>query len=278
MSFLRTCRILSIDILAGVLAGFAFAVTLLESSVPGLVPVFICSAVWLVYTLDHLGDAYYLGSEAVKPVYRWHWRNRKKLLYTVAVLAGASLVASLIWLPFLVIYCGIMGTGILSIYMLLHSRPAFKKRYLFKEIWIAVIYTTGVWGFPYLYRGKSLDITLILLILSFFLLVLVNVLSYSRYEIEVDREEKLSTLATRFGEKACRNMIFCLLLISMVLLSLCIYLSVNEFIRPWAALILIMMCIILGEIHLKPEYFRRNAWFGILADGIFILPGAIALL
>ena len=38
-----------------------------------------------------------------------------------------------------------------------------------------------------------------------------------------------------------------------------------------------VMGIILGEINLKPGYYSRNARFGMLADGVFILPVAIAM-
>ena len=92
--FFGRARLLSFDILLGVLAGYLFACTLLESNVPTLVPVILCLVVWMVYTLDHLGDAYFLGDRAVKAVYKWHRQNRKHLLYAVAILACSCLPAS----------------------------------------------------------------------------------------------------------------------------------------------------------------------------------------
>lgn len=64
---------LSLDILLGVFCSYLFAASLLKSDAPSLVPVILCIAVWLLYTLDHLADAHHLGERAIKPVYKcWY--------------------------------------------------------------------------------------------------------------------------------------------------------------------------------------------------------------
>ncbi len=267
---------LSIDILLGVSSSYLFARVLLKSDLPVLVPLILCIAVWLIYTLDHLSDAYFLGKRALKPVYIWHWKRRRILLVFSTVLAASAFLLSFLYLPVKVLYAGLAGSGFLLLYGLFQSLPISRGRYFFKELWVGGIYTLGVWGLPILFRGVRADPAVILILAAFFCLVMVNVLSYSLFEMPLDRQENLPTLAVRYGNRFCRNLIRGFLIMAVILVLVCMIIS--DTVRLKAAGILLVMSILLGIIHIFPGYFGRNDRFGRLADAVFILPAMIVLL
>ncbi len=218
---------LSMDILLGVFCSYLFAASLLKSDAPSLVPVILCIAVWLLYTLDHLADAHHLGERAIKPVYKWHWKNRRLLFPAAALLFAAGFFLSVVFLPARTIYAGLAGGGIL--------------RYLYKEVWVGLIYTAGVWGLPFLFRGVQPDLSHVFLVPAFLCIVLVNVLSYSWFEFPADSREKLQTLAVWHGTKICGILIRVLLIITVILVITGLYFFHSEPERIIAFVILIVL-------------------------------------
>jgi hypothetical protein len=270
-------RLLSIDILLGVFSSYIFAAVLLESELHILVPMILCLAVWLVYTLDHLSDAYHLGSDALKPVYLWHWKRRRILLGFCAVLVLLAITLSFLYLSPAILLAGLAGTTLLLAYMLVHSLPFRKRRYFFKEFWVGGIYTLGIWGLPVLFRDTAVRPALVLIMASFFCLVMVNVLSYSYFELPLDREESLPTFAVRYGSRRCRIAIVGFLALAVILaLSGLIVGGPGRDLQ--AGGILLLMSVLLAMIQLFPGYFGRNGRFGILADSVFLLPCLILLM
>jgi 4-hydroxybenzoate polyprenyltransferase len=269
--------LLSIDILLGVSCSYLFATVLLESDLPALVPLILCIAVWLIYTLDHLSDAWFLGGRALKPVYAWHWERRRILLVFSAVLAATAVLLSFLYLPAKVLLAGLAGSGFLMLYGLFHSLLANRGRYFFKELWVGGIYTIGVWGLPFLFRGVRADPAIFMILAAFFCLVMVNVLTYSLFELPLDRQENLPTFAVRYGYRSCRNLIRGFLIISLVLSSACLCLHGPATVRIKTAGILLVMSFLLGIIHIFPGYFGKHGRFGRLADAVFILPAVIVL-
>ena len=269
-------RLLSIDILFGVISSYIFAAVLLESELHLLVPLILCLAVWLVYTLDHLSDASYLGTRAVKPVYRWHWEKRRVLLAISAFLFLLALSLSLLYLPPGILLTGLAGAALLTVYLLVHSHPGRRRGYLFKEFWVGGIYTMGIWGLPVLYRNQPVQPVLVLIIISFFCLVMVNVLTYSYFEQATDRKENLPTFAVRFGPRSCRTLITYFLVTGAMLALTGMFLAGRG--RDFrAAGILLLMSLVLSFLYIFPAYFGRKGRFGILADAVFLLPCLIFL-
>ncbi len=271
---------LSIDILLGVLSSYLFAGTLLNSNEPPLIPLILCLSVWLVYTLDHLADASWLGGNSKKPVYIWHLRYRRVLFNIAIFTAVIGGVISFVFLPSRVIFTGIVCGLLLVLYLLLNSLRIFRKRYFFKEVWIAILYAGGIWIFPYFFRLIDPDYKIFLVFSAFFCLVLVNVLSYSFFELPVDLLQGLKTFGVVFGGRACRLLIIVLLIISFSLSLVLIFVSFSVAALSSASsagILLLAMTLIMAMIHLFPDFFGKNERFGIVADGVFILPAGIFL-
>ena len=271
----RIGRILSLDILAGVFCGFTFARIILDSEYPPLTPVILCLSVWLIYTLDHLLDARTLKGISGKPAYRWHY-DMRKILWPILLAAGlATVLLSLAFLPARVLIFGsIMGVFVV-LYTLVHQGLLGSRlTYLFKEGWISIIYTAGIWGVPLLSYGAVPDIPVLLTIIIYLLLVQINVLIYSFFDYHTDCRESQHTLATVYGREITSHLIR-LLILSVLMLIMVACLILVDLSMGKVYVILLSMTAVMGLIIAFPRLFSKNERYGILADGVFLLPGLL---
>jgi hypothetical protein len=274
----RIIRVLSLDILAGVYCGYTFARLILESDCPPVTPAILCLSVWLIYTMDHLLDARSLKENAHKQAYRWHWENRK-IIWPVWLSAGlATIGLSLVFLPARILIFGAITVSLVIMYTLVHQGMIGScKRYLFKEGWISILYTAGVWGVPLLYHGAVPGIPVILAIIIYLLLVLINVLIYSYHDYHRDCQESQQTLATVAGRKTASHVLRLLILSVFTLILVGFFIS-DDTPSGYIYIILICMAAILGLILAFPRVFSQHERYGILADGVFLLPGLLVWL
>jgi hypothetical protein len=271
----RIVRILSLDILAGVFCGYTFARLILDCECQPLTPVILCLTVWLIYTLDHLLDARVLKGKSGKPTYRWHYENRK-ILWPILLAAGLSTaVLSLAFLPARILIFGCIMGGFVVLYtMVQQGMMGFRLTYLFKEGWISIIYTLGIWGVPLLSYGAIPDIPVLLTIIIYLLLVLINVLIYSFFDYHIDGQESQQTLATVSGRRITSHLLR-LLILSALLLIMVAYLIQVDLPMGKVYGILLSMTAVLGLIIAFPRSFSKNERYGILADGVFLIPGLL---
>jgi len=271
----RIVRILSLDILAGVFCGYTFARLLLDCKCPPLTPVILCMTVWMIYTFDHLLDARSLMEKSGKPAYRWHFANRRILLPILLVVGLATVGLSLVFLPARILVFGCIIGGFVVFYVLIHQGVmGWRLTYLFKEGWISILYTAGIWGVPLLSYGAISDIPLLLTIIIYLLLVLINVLIYSYHDCYTDGLEKQQTLATIAGRKFTSHLLR-LLILSVLMLIMAAFLILEGPSMLAVFIILISMTSVLGLIIAFPHFFSKNERYGILADGVFLLPGLL---
>jgi hypothetical protein len=271
-------RILSLDILAGVFCGYHFARLTLDCNCPSLTPLILCLTVWLIYTLDHMLDARDQKENSIKPVYRWHWDQRYALRPLWLLVGLVTIGLSLAYLPGKILLFGGITASLVVIYTIAHQgKPGTHRKYLFKEVWISILYTAGIWGVPLISKGSIHDISVLLTIVIYLVLVLVNVLLYSLYDYNKDRKESQHTLATRFGREATCHLLR-LLIISALILILAAFLISDEQAMMKFYIILLSMTAVLGVILIFPRFFGRHERFGMLADGAFLLPGLLVLI
>ncbi len=271
----RIVRILSLDILAGVFCGYTFARLILDCECPQLTPVILCLTVWLIYTLDHLLDARALKGKSGKPAYRWHYQNRKILRPALLAAGLATVGLSLVFLPLRVLIFGCIMGGLVAFYTLVQQGMSGSRMiYLFKEGWISIIYTAGIWGVPLLYYGAVPDITVLLTIIIYLLLVLINVLIYSYHDYYTDCRESQQTLATVTGRKTTSHLLR-LLILSVLMLIIVAFLILDDQSMWKVNIILLSMTTLMGLIIAFPRFFSKNVRYGIMADAVFFLPGLL---
>jgi len=200
----------------------------------------------------------------------------RKILWPILLATGlATLFLSLAFLPARILIFGSIMGGYVVLYMLVHHR-LFRSHltYLFKEGWISIIYTLGIWGVPLLSYGAMPNIPVLLTIIIYLFLVLINVLMYSFFDYFIDGQESQLTLATVSGRRITSHLLR-LLFLSALLVILVAYLILVDKEMEKVYVILLSMTAVLGLIFAFPSYFSKNERYGILADGVFLIPGLL---
>lgn len=264
----RFMRILSLDVALGSVVlsnsvAYAFRIEL-----PASISVALFIAVWLIYTFDHLMDAGRLPERASMPRHQFHQNYRKIIIVMMLVTFGIG-AFNLLFVPMITLIFGFLVLLIVLIYFVLSWKM---KIFMIKELFIASVYTSGVFLGP-----ASLGITnltvLLHLVFQVFVLALLNLLVFSYYEMSKDKQDGQYSWAIRFGQQATRvhmNIVFVILALLQII-SL-IFLSAH-FAR-FQSLFLVMSAV-LFLIFRREIFFSKHERYRSLGDLIFFLPGLI---
>ena len=103
-------------------------------------------------------------------------------------------------------------------------------------------------------------------VVSFFILVVLNLLIFSWFERESDHHEGQPSFAVRLGSDNTKRIIILFFGLLAILLAVTIY------INQVYGFILLTMGTALAIIFLFPSYFKSHDRYRIIGDGIFILP------
>ncbi|MCK4856200.1 MAG: hypothetical protein KAT31_18100, partial [Bacteroidales bacterium] len=190
--------------------------------------------------------------------------------------AGLATVGlSLVYLPLRILIPGCIMAGLVVFYTLAHQGMlGSRMTYLFKEGWISIIYTVGIWGVPLLSYGAVPDIPVLLTIIIYLLLVLINVLIYSYHDYHTDCQESQQTLATVYGRKITFHLLR-LLILSVLMLIMSAFLILDDQAMGKVYIILLSMTTLMGLIIAFPRLFSKNERYDFLADAVFFLPGLL---
>lgn len=268
LKFYRWLNILSIDVAIGaIVCGYFFSriaeVTLRPAGLATL-----GLSVWIIYTTDHLVDALSLKGLASTARHRYHQLHFWELIIAEML----ALVAVGILLFFIrpeVFLGGAVLLALVGIYMLVN-------RYLnyLKEIMVAVLYCAGI----LLPSGMRVEDPMAFLIrpetTMLFLVALLNLLIFSWFEIETDREDGYPSFAGHFGARPTRKVIMILFIVQFLIPLVSWIAGVFSSYQ----LILLSMTLVLGIIFLLPEYFGKSDRYRLLGDAIFLLPVLFFLL
>jgi 4-hydroxybenzoate polyprenyltransferase len=268
----------SIDILAGVACMYLFAIRILDVSLQLPILFTLVLSTWVIYTIDHILDAYKLRESIIKERYTWHRKNLKVLIWLIAVSCILILLSVLFLLSPDITLFGVLAGVLVIIYFLLQGgHNVIDNRYIYKEVWIGVVYMVCVCGIPILQAGKNVGSEHYLIFLNLYLLVQTNVFLYSWYESNIDIKEGLQTLATKFGKKACGDLITLFLLLSLMASLTILVWQGPEKLFFWPVIIMLSMNLMLGVIRFSPGYFNKNDRYGKYADLVFVFPVVMLL-
>ena len=189
------------------------------------------------------------------------------------ILIIITIFASFLFLDNEIIIFGI-GLGIfVSVYLLLIQIKGSEKTFwLQKELIVAMVYTSGIWGTPVLFSMQVIGLPEIMLIVSFFLIVWADILIIALFEIKNDQQDGFTSLPVIMGKKMSTWLIRTLLFISIFIL-LFIFLFQNTNIRIISASIILLIMSLTLLISLKFENsLKKNERYRILAESVFFLP------
>jgi len=258
----RYINLLSLDIVAGAVVSALFFARVLQVTIKPAGLVALGVTVWVIYTADHLRDARSIGQGAATLRHRFHHQHFKVLF--AAALAGVAInVIMIFFLRKQVFEWGaVLAVGV-SIYLIV-------QRYLkfLKEICIACLYTCGVMLPSLTVSNVSLTTAHHLLIAQFVMVAWLNLLIFSWFDREDDKQDKQPSFVTMLGEPVTRTTLWCL--IAGFFLITAFSLGGNE-LRP-AALIVAAMGFVLALIFIFRKKFAENDLYRLLGDAVFILP------
>ena len=268
---LNLIQILSLDVVVGACIGTVFVAKFLVVPITfsSLVALGLC--VWLIYTADHLRDAYRLKRRvAHTDRHRYHQTRFKTIAVAWVIVAIIGLIV-VFFLPWRLIYYGIGLLGAVAIYFVLTQRTSL-ARWFPKEFMTALLYTTGIFLPSLAVYDEPLYWNIGVLFFQYFFLALSNLLLFSWFEVEVDLQDRHESFALSAGRPLTKSII--LLCISVVVVtSLFMLLVVSTSPASSAAQgTVLAMGLGLLLIVLRPKYFQPGHRYRLLGDGVFLLP------
>jgi hypothetical protein len=273
---LRLVNALSLDVVVGSLMCSLFVSKLMNTS-PGwaywiLLPV----AVWIIYTIDHLIDAFRLEENASTYRHKFHFIHRNVLGIIIIILLLGAVIILINWLEKSILIFGI-GLSVFTVFYLAYLFfAAHKSLQISKEVFVSLIYVFGIWGGQLVLVNYKMDIGQFLLFIIFLLLVLADVLVLSYFEIDSDRIDSHQTFAVKYGEIKTRQVIVILVFITLFLDIYLVVFESKHLYRIMAKLFM-MMGLILMLLLSYPKFFRRNEMYRYLAEALFWIPGLMAI-
>lgn len=272
----RRFHYLSFDIVTGALASSCFAMGLFRADPAWAWWISLALTVWILYTGDHLLDAWKSRKNPQRDLHRFMLRNRKSLLWFLgmATVADMLVVFNLLDSAYLK-YALILAGLVLLFYAMRHI---FRRNRLFfipGEYFILMLYMAGTWLGPYVSRTPPLQSTDALIALMFAGILFMNLGVISLYDMHIDSRLGITSLARSLGQRATRNLLvgtgIAIYLLS--LLQLMVFGMDHYFRFP---LILSAMATLMMTVLFMPSYFRKNDHYRWAADAILFL-GFLAL-
>jgi len=260
--FYRVFNLLSLDVASGAVISSLYFSKLLSvtSRVQGMLA--LCFAAWVIYTVDRLLDIRKLSSTPASERHQFHLRYQK-MLWPLSLLASLAAICLVYFLRPPVLIGGIFLSLLTGLYLIL-------QKYLkAKEFFVATIYTAGVLLASLSVTSIEVSYTQYLLIGQFFIVALINLLLFSWFEYDADKQDGHSSFAIRCGKTKTGRWLISLAAINL-LLSLLIVFKTSLLLAP---LLFLSMTMILTIIFLFHTYFQVNARYRLLGDAVFFIPG-----
>lgn len=277
MKIYRHFHFLSLDIVGGALASSCFAARLFGVD-PGWVWwITLALTVWILYTGDHLLDAWKHRKKVERELHRYVMKNRRTLLWSLAVVSVLDIMLILNLLdPELMKYALVLASLVLLFYAMRH---VFRKNRILKipgEFFVLLLYMGGTWLGPAVARGSGFEAGHGMIALVFAGVLFMNLGVISLYDMKLDSRLGIASMANLLGIRRTRNLLLATA-IAVYLVALLQFL-VSEMDRfSQFALILAGMTSILLLVLYYPSRFRKKDYFRLAADAVLYM-GFLSLL
>lgn len=258
----RHINILSIDVAVGAIISCAFFSKLLQVTLLPYGYITLGLTVWVIYTTDHLIDVWRRDTSASTERHRYHQKHSKALI-TAVILCISLIVIQFFFIRQQVFIGGLILSAIVLIYFVVQK----KLRYL-KELFGAVLYTSGVLMAPVSLLDHSLTTLQAGTIVQFFMTALFNLILFSWFGIQSDRQDQHPSLARALGEQNTLRILIILFLLQLALTAL----QIGFYRQIKVSLILLIMNTVLLVIMSRKDYFEKKDRYRIYGDAVFFLP------
>lgn len=261
--FYRTLQYLSIDIVIGAVILLHFFSKPFEVFIEWPSYVLLASAVWLIYTVDHLRDAE-KSSEPHRGRYLFHFKYGRVLKICAGLVAISSGV-SLFFLPTSIFVLGGVLAVLCLIYLLFQAGLA---KIGLKECYVSIMYTLGILIAPVALSGTFHVYSFVIL----FSLSFTNLLLFSWFEMEEDKRDSFTSVATVYGGDKTQKFIW-------ILISFGLAFGISGFWQfPQHSIYLVLVLLLYWMMLTKPQWARKHQRYRAIGDGVFIFPILFELL
>ncbi|HNP17350.1 MAG TPA: UbiA family prenyltransferase [Fulvivirga sp.] len=233
---------------------------------PSLITITILGlTVWSIYTFDHLLDSRKGDLKISTERHLFHLKYQRQL--SKFILVVLLLIGGLIFL--LPTKTLVLGTalGLIVLAYFLSMYLINWKSIIHKELTIAIVYTLGVMVGPLSVFNGVFEAYLMLIIATFFVIVLLNLLIFSIFDSDADSTANFPSLIQRVGDKWSKILIVILSALAVLMLTSIYSLGFRK-----ESGLLLGMLLILQVIY----WFKTNGFikenYRYLGDGVFILP------
>ena len=208
MKLYRHFHFLSLDIVLGALASSCFASRLFRGN-PGWVWwLTLTMTVWLLYTGDHMLDAWKHRKKVEHEMQFFMLKNRKVLRFS---LGAVALVDSMLIINLLdkelMKYVLVLAGLVLLFYAMRHIFKKNRVLYIPGEVFVLLLYMTGTWLGPAVVFEHSFEATYGMIALIFAGILLMNLGVISLYDIDLDSRLGLISMARKMGAKRTKTMV-----------------------------------------------------------------------
>jgi len=277
MKIYRYLHYLSIDIVLGALASSCFAAQLFASDPGWGWWITLALTVWLLYTGDHMLDAWKHRKKIERDLHYFMMKNRKTMVWSMTLVAAVNVLLIFNLLDQEVMKYALFLSGlVLLFYAMRHVFRRNKILLIPGEFFVLLLYMSGTWLGPVVASEIQLEPGHGMVALIFAGVLLMNLGVISLYDMKLDKRMGIKSMANLLGIKRTKN----LLLgsgIAIYLVSLLQFL-VFEMDRYFQlALILTGMTTILLLVLYYPSRFRKKDYFRLAADAVLFM-GYLSLL
>lgn len=249
------------DVVAGALILLWFISDYYAISISFPVYFALGSAVWLIYTTDHLMDVRRVDFPSSNR-HQFH-KNHFDRILIVGVFILLIALGNLFFLPVLILLGGVVLGAVCLLYLFLCQHLAIKG---LKEIFIAFLFATGIFIAPFT-QLEHLGLVDFIFWFQLTLLALVNLLLIAQFEVENDARDNFASAVLIWGEERTRHLVHILIVLSLIISIL----MINRSDLGFQAFFIAANSLFLF-VDWYPRYFVKNRSYQLLVDGVFLLP------
>jgi hypothetical protein len=273
-------RIVSLDVAAAALGGGLLAVRVIGSSPRPAFYLLLPAGVWVAYTADHLLDALRMGPAARTPRHRFHFCHAGSLWTAVVLVSIASAVGGWFGLSgFGLVYAAAMCALVAGHELIVKLAGSRASPLLVKELGVAVVFTAGVWGMPWLRHGLDTGRWFdwpVLLMFQYLLLAIANLVEFSIYESKIDTADGQTSFVRGIGRSPARRVVIAVLTAVWPVGIAAVWLNPSRIVVTSEGIFL-LMAIGLWWVLAVPRIAARAERYRTVGDGVFLLPLLLAL-
>lgn len=277
MKIYRYLHYLSIDIVLGALASSCFAARLFSANPGWAWWITLGLTVWLLYTGDHLLDAWRHRKKIERDLHFFIMKNRKALVWSMTLVTAVDILLIFNLLENEYLKYALMLAGLVLLFYAM--RHVFRKNRILMipgEFFVLLIYMAGTWLGPVVASRSALDPGHAMVALIFAGILLMNLGVISLYDKKLDQRMGIDSMANLLGINRTRTLLL-VTAVAIYLISLLQFLvfAMNRYSKY--ALILSGMATILLLILFYPSRFKKKDYFRLAADAVLFM-GFLSLL